>query len=80
MNEALMEGVEEFAAFLELNKPEDLNPKMAALGLGRLRDIVQALEEQDRATLVSFFESRVELSSGAYRRFLERLPETLLLR
>lgn len=75
-----MEAVEEFAAFLELSKPGDLNPKMAELGLGRLRDIVHQFNESERATLVSFFESRVELSSGGYRRFLERLPETLELR
>ena len=72
-----MQIMEEFAAFLDLDKADVLDPEVAEWGRMRLRTHLAELSDADRDRLVLFLESQRELSSGAYRDWIEGLPARL---
>jgi hypothetical protein len=80
MKEVLMGIVEEFAAFVTLNKPDDLKPEVAKWGMTRLQERLSELDGPQRAALVAYLERSAEESEGYYAVFAAELPDVLGLR
>ncbi len=72
-----MEFVEEFAAFLDFNRPHELRPAVAEWGRMRLRTLVDQLSEDEKRELAAFLEDRRAHSDGAYREWMDDLPQRL---
>jgi hypothetical protein len=72
-----MQVVEEFAAFLDLNKPEELRPEVAEWGRMRLRTLVDQLSDDEKRELAQFLQDEHANSDGAFREWIEQLPDRL---
>ena len=77
MNAVLMQVVEEFAAFLEFGKADQLDPKFADWGRSRLRTLLVGLSADEKRELAAFLASEYEQSDGAYRTWIKDLPSQL---
>ena len=77
MEQVLMQVVEEFAAFLELNGADELDPEVAEWGRMRLRTRLAELTSADKERLAQFLDQQRDLSTGAYRDWMEGLPGRL---
>jgi NADH:ubiquinone oxidoreductase subunit C len=77
VEEVLMEVVEEFAAFLDHKGADELKPEVADWGRTRLRAHLAKLSDADKVRLAAFFDQKRNLSSGAYRDWLDGLSSRL---
>jgi hypothetical protein len=77
VEKVLMQVVEEFAAFLQFNTPEELAPEAAQLGKVRLRSLIDQLSPSEKASLANFLGEQHAHSTGEYRTWIEGLPSQL---
>ena len=77
VEKVLMQVVEEFAAFLQFNKPGELAPEAAQWGKERLRFLIDQLSPSDKASLADFLRTNAAQSTGEYRTWIEGLPDQL---
>jgi hypothetical protein len=77
VEKVLMQVVEEFAAFLQFNKPDELAPGVAQWGKERLRSLIDQLSPSEKASLADFLGEQHAHSTGEYRTWIAGLPSQL---
>ena len=66
-----------FAAFLDLNRPDELKPEVAEWGRMRLRTLISQLSDEEKRELTRFLKDERDRAGGMYREWIEDLPERL---
>jgi hypothetical protein len=72
-----MRVLEEFAAFVDLSGQDEVRPDVAEWGRERLRTLVAELSADEQEQLTKFLERERDASDGAYREWIDGLPNRL---